>query len=636
MALSKRLSTDIDRTLKKVQEGIILFEEIWEKLHCATQANLKERFQGDLKTEIKKLQRLRDQIKTWQGMAEIRDKRAIDEARRNIEAKMENFKACERDAKIKTYSKVGLSLPTKEDPEEAARERAREWLNDNIGQLGQQLEVAEAEADGAGGRKKRGGRAAADAELREKIARHRFHIGKLEGLLRLLDNEQVTPGSLDDIREDVEEYVQHGQDPDYVDNEDMYDEIAPMDVEDAFLEGQAAAPAAAESKKEKKAREEKKEEPPRREEREPRKKKEKGRDSDSKSTPSSTPVHAPGTPTAPAPSNLSLGKGSAHGAASTGSQSPLRAQAPAAPKAPPQTQNYAQVAKQAASTKPAAKASKSAGSTPQGTPTHAPSQPASAPPAMDGPGSSATRRERPQPLDTRADGMPRAASGDARAAGSPLQARKADGRALQSDSSSQPSPQASSRPGQGGSGSVGRQPAAQQAAPLQQSTGRLAGAAPAASPAATAARREEDAAVQRLLAQSASNLPQPEDTRKRQPYVPLNPFRTPKYYPQQPHSVFDSPEIFRKFAADTLFFIFYYQQSTYQQYIAARELKRQSWRFHKRSQMWFQRADPPTQVNEEYEQGTYLYFDFQDGWSQRYKKDFTFKYCQLEDDLPQH
>lgn len=46
--------------------------------------------------------------------------------------------------------------------------------------------------------------------------------------------------------------------------------------------------------------------------------------------------------------------------------------------------------------------------------------------------------------------------------------------------------------------------------------------------------------------------------------------------------------MFEKLHTDTLFLIFYYQQGTYQQYLAARELKRQSWRYHKKYMTWFQ------------------------------------------------
>lgn len=48
-------------------------------------------------------------------------------------------------------------------------------------------------------------------------------------------------------------------------------------------------------------------------------------------------------------------------------------------------------------------------------------------------------------------------------------------------------------------------------------------------------------------------------------YQPANPYPTPNYYPQQPLAVFDNPVLFEKFDMDALFFIFYYQQGTYQQ-----------------------------------------------------------------------
>merc|ERR1712196_739642 len=83
----------------------------------------------------------------------------------------------------------------------------------------------------------------------------------------------------------------------------------------------------------------------------------------------------------------------------------------------------------------------------------------------------------------------------------------------------------------------------------------------------------------------------------------------------------------------TLFFIFYYQQGTYQQYLAARELKKQSWRFHKKYMTWFQRHEEPKVTTDEYEQGTYVYFDFETGWCQRIKSEFTFEYSYLEDEL---
>jgi CCR4-NOT transcription complex subunit 3 len=62
------------------------FDDTWNKVHHASNSNQKEKYEEDLKKEIKKLQRLRDQIKTWIASAEIKDKSVLVEKRKLIEA----------------------------------------------------------------------------------------------------------------------------------------------------------------------------------------------------------------------------------------------------------------------------------------------------------------------------------------------------------------------------------------------------------------------------------------------------------------------------------------------------------------------------------------------------------------------
>lgn len=70
-------------------------------------------------------------------------------------------------------------------------------------------------------------------------------------------------------------------------------------------------------------------------------------------------------------------------------------------------------------------------------------------------------------------------------------------------------------------------------------------------------------------------------------------------YPRVP--LFNRKENFARFDLETLFFAFYYQQGTYQQYLAAVELKKKNWRFVKKFETWFKKVDsepvwatPPT------------------------------------------
>ncbi|KAJ3327580.1 general negative regulator of transcription subunit 5, partial [Gonapodya sp. JEL0774] len=149
---------------------------------------------------------------------------------------------------------------------------------------------------------------------------------------------------------------------------------------------------------------------------------------------------------------------------------------------------------------------------------------------------------------------------------------------------------------------------------------------------ARSSKLSEDAPFLRAMLDTSFNtIPDPSDWEKPRKYVPLNPYPTPLYYPQMPSPVFDDPLIFERFDIDTLFFIFYYQQGTYQQFLAARELKRQSWRFHKKYLTWFQRHEEPKVITDEFEQGTYIYFDYEGAWVQRKKTDFRFEYRFLED-----
>lgn len=43
-------------------------------------------------------------------------------------------------------------------------------------------------------------------------------------------------------------------------------------------------------------------------------------------------------------------------------------------------------------------------------------------------------------------------------------------------------------------------------------------------------------------------------------------------------------------------------EGTKAQYLAAKALKKQSWRFHTKYMMWFQRHEEPKVINEEFEQ----------------------------------
>ncbi|XP_072250223.1 CCR4-NOT transcription complex subunit 3a isoform X3 [Leuresthes tenuis] len=239
MADKRKLQGEIDRCLKKVAEGVEQFEDIWQKLHNAANANQKEKYEADLKKEIKKLQRLRDQIKTWVASNEIKDKRQLVENRKLIETQMERFKVVERETKTKAYSKEGLGLAQKVDPAQREKEETGQWLTNTIDTLNMQVDQFESEVESLSvqTRKKKGDKEKQDRidELKRLIERHRYHIRMLETILRMLDNDSIPVDAIQKIKDDVDYYIDSSQDPDFEENEFLYDDLDLEDIPAALV-----------------------------------------------------------------------------------------------------------------------------------------------------------------------------------------------------------------------------------------------------------------------------------------------------------------------------------------------------------------------------------------------------------------
>ncbi|KFK26062.1 hypothetical protein AALP_AA8G198100 [Arabis alpina] len=227
MGASRKLQGEIDRVLKKVQEGVDVFDSIWNKVYDTDNVNQKEKFEADLKKEIKKLQRYRDQIKTWIQSSEIKDKKvsasyeqSLVDARKLIEKEMERFKICEKETKTKAFSKEGLGQQPKTDPKEKAKSETRDWLNNVVSELESQIDSFEAELEGLSVKKGKT-RPPRLTHLETSITRHKDHIIKLELILRLLDNDELSPEQVNDVKDFLDDYVER--------NQDYFDEFSDVD-----------------------------------------------------------------------------------------------------------------------------------------------------------------------------------------------------------------------------------------------------------------------------------------------------------------------------------------------------------------------------------------------------------------------
>ncbi len=219
--------------MKKVDEGVELFDEIWEKVYSAEQQNQKEKYEIDLKKEIKKLQRLRDQIKTWISSSDVKDKDNLLDARKLIETKMEQFKICEKETKTKTYSKEGLARAEKLSPEEQAKLDTCKWVGEYIEKLQQAVEERDVEIERlCSGKGKKTNKHLIE-ENNEFIQSHKFHINKLEGIMRLVMNDVLGYDVVDELKEDLEYYIDSHDDEEYLqsyDEEYFYEALGLDDI----------------------------------------------------------------------------------------------------------------------------------------------------------------------------------------------------------------------------------------------------------------------------------------------------------------------------------------------------------------------------------------------------------------------
>uniref|UniRef100_A0A8D3CRP3 CCR4-NOT transcription complex subunit 3 n=1 Tax=Scophthalmus maximus TaxID=52904 RepID=A0A8D3CRP3_SCOMX len=526
---------EIDRCLKKVAEGVEQFEDIWQKLHNAANANQKEKYEADLKKEIKKLQRLRDQIKTWVASNEIKDKRQLVDNRKLIETQMERFKIVERETKTKAYSKEGLGLAQKVDPAQKEKEEVGTWLTNMIDTLNMQVDQFESEVESLSvqTRKKKGDKEKQDRieELKKFIEKHRHHIRMLETILRMLDNDSVQVDSIRKVKDDVEYYVDSSQDPDFEENEFLYDDLDLEDIPQTLV---ATSPPGTSHLEDEIFQH-------------------------SSSTPTSTTSSSP-IPPSPATCTTPL--------SSKQNKQPPKSEATS------RNENRCCTSRWICFT----------------------------------PMSLLVCPRQPQePLSSLKSMAERAALSSGMEGDMPSLHLTPD---IFTSSTTGPS----------------GPPSAPQSSLSEVSIPPSLGVCPLGP-----VPLSKDQLYQQAMEEAAwTHMPHPSDSERIRQYLMRNPCPTLPFHHQVPPPHSDTVEFYQRLSTETLFFIFYYLEGTKAQYLAAKALKKQSWRFHTKYMMWFQRHEEPKTITDEFEQGTYIYFDYEK-WGQRKKEGFTFEYRYLED-----
>jgi CCR4-NOT transcription complex subunit 3 len=141
---------------------------------------------------------------------------------------MEKFKAVEKAMKTKAYSKEGLSAAAKLDPKERAKLEACEFLSNMVDELERQIETLEAEG------KNQNSKADRMAEIERITERHKWHQGKLELIKRSLENGALETEQVTDLEESIKYYVSDGMNEDFMEDEEIYDELNLAEEEDVY------------------------------------------------------------------------------------------------------------------------------------------------------------------------------------------------------------------------------------------------------------------------------------------------------------------------------------------------------------------------------------------------------------------
>lgn len=563
MGEKRKLQADIEKTLRRVEEGIVEFDDVLEKTQDAVTASQKEKLEAELKRDIKKLQRYRDQIRTWLSASEVKDKGPLEESRRAIEKEMEKFKACEKLFKLKAFSKEGLAQQTKVYPQEAERERHRKWIREALERFSTDTDFKEAELEKAKATPKKGKAKASEdsqkiAGLQKEVGRYKWHVSRLEQVLRALENDSIELTVLDRLKEYLLAVFENERSTDAAEETMLYEEV--LGVMDAH-ESQPSFVFTEEKSSE---------------------------DADeTKDVETKTPVE---------------GRVIANNDSLTESPSVSG-------------EDAAQLSSKQANDS----------GVDNSTPVVDHDRIASSPQLP--PGGHATEPSADIITVSRLDEIVSCSDltnasptqFDAETAGPTLRARTTN----ESSPLTAPSYEFPdvSRPRE-------LKEAAQQA-PAEDT--RPSSSKESVAP--VKGRADLDL-LSSIISAAYQNLPTTAQRHRVRYYQPRTLWPTPPpSFPSQPLKHHATSDFFEKLDLDTLFFTFYYQQGTYQQFLAARRLKQNSWIFHKKYRTWFLPQPGPKIVSDQFHRGTYVYFDSEAGWCTRVKHDFLFELADTEMDL---
>uniref|UniRef100_A0AC35UAN6 Not3 domain-containing protein n=1 Tax=Rhabditophanes sp. KR3021 TaxID=114890 RepID=A0AC35UAN6_9BILA len=687
MAEKRKLLQEIDKCYKKIDEGTEIFQDIMEKMRESSTDNQREKLQDDLKKEIKKLQRLRDQIKGWVNSSDIKDKEKLLRYRRIVETKMEEFKDVERENKTKPHSKQGLSAEEKMDPKEREKSETIEWLSTQIKALEEDTDKTDAKIEQLStsdtGKRRGKGKDETKKNSKDKISkiddlkkhleRIHYHQSNLEICMRLVTNEELAASVvMDQLRDSIEEYVVALNDDSYdlatCDPDGIYDDLdlsaysshitGPLvghDEDGNVLKGYenggselrhgscslsdhhfpSVHSPSADSKDRHSSNDRRMSASPAMIVKLVAPLKTPGsrqisNDSSLSSPPLPlTPPPPPGTPY----NSVAAGRASVTKLSSTmvsTSATPnAKVERPSVPTTPSTPGLFSAVASAGLSSSMLVNKGNINDEN------SAPSMVSSHDTGMD---NLAKRRLLANGQGGNNDVLiPKTFIGSAQSVSKEDQHLNSIASSLQAVSPKSIAETLSEFPTSMTSNDDLNQSALRQVFGMsqdnkvrEQQTIHIPPSL-AMCPQGKTAESLKLEEIQQSIDAAFEKMPQQIDSEISRSYLPRVPVpASSPHFPKSVHPQFDTLEHYLKLTPETLFFTFYYMEGTRAQLLAAKALKKLCWRFHTKNYMWFQRHEEPKTITDEFEQGTYIYFDFE-RWIQKKKDLFTFEYRYLED-----
>ena len=111
----------------------------------------------------------------------------------------------------------GLAAARDADPETRAKMEVRDWIEQCLDSLQTQKDSIEAELEVIRSKQKKTtkGQTDREIELDGYRERHNYHVQRLELMLRLLDNDNLSVDEINGVKDDVNYYIESNQDPDF-------------------------------------------------------------------------------------------------------------------------------------------------------------------------------------------------------------------------------------------------------------------------------------------------------------------------------------------------------------------------------------------------------------------------------------